>query len=78
MTQVSGQTTSETEPAQQRESEAVGRLDRFRRRRLLSRVSIQSKLILMLVLCTVLAAAVVGAIAFQVGRSSLRTAVPPG
>ncbi|MDZ7886671.1 MAG: adenylate/guanylate cyclase domain-containing protein [Mycobacterium sp.] len=50
-------------------------LDRFRRSRLLARVSIQSKLILMLVLCTILAASVVGAIAFQVGRTSLRTAV---
>ncbi|EHB53349.1 adenylate/guanylate cyclase with integral membrane sensor [Mycolicibacterium rhodesiae JS60] len=50
-------------------------VDRFRRDRVLARVSIQSKLILMLVICTMLAAAVVGAIAFQVGRSSLRTAV---
>lgn len=50
-------------------------LDRFRRDRLLARVSIQSKLMLMLVLCTILAASVVGAIAFQVGRTSLRTAV---
>lgn len=41
-------------------------------RRMLSRVSIQSKLILMLVLCTVLAAAVVGAIAFKTGRDGLR------
>ncbi|GAY16816.1 adenylate/guanylate cyclase domain-containing protein [Mycobacterium sp. shizuoka-1] len=50
-------------------------LNRFRRDRLLARISIQSKLILMLVLCTMLAAAVVGAIAFEVGRTSLRTAV---
>lgn len=50
-------------------------VDRFRRDRVLARVSIQSKLILMLVICTMLAAAVVGAIAFQVGRTSLRTAV---
>ncbi|MCX2934019.1 HAMP domain-containing protein [Mycobacterium sp. CVI_P3] len=50
-------------------------LDRFRRDRLLARVSIQSKLILMLVLCTILAATVVGGIAFQVGRTALRTAV---
>ncbi|AQT79877.1 adenylate/guanylate cyclase domain-containing protein [Mycolicibacterium litorale] len=47
----------------------------WRRNRLLARVSIQSKLIVMLVLCTILAAAVVGAIAFEVGRTSLRTAV---
>ena len=39
----------------------------------LNRFSIQSKLILMLVLCTILAAAVVGGIAFQTGRNSLRT-----
>ena len=41
----------------------------------LSNVSIQSKLILMMVLCTVLAATVVGGIAFQAGRTSLRNAV---
>jgi class 3 adenylate cyclase len=50
-------------------------LRRFRRRRLLSRFSIQSKLVLMLVLCTIVGAAVVGLIAFQTGRSSLRTQV---
>lgn len=42
--------------------------------RLINRVSIQSKLILMLVLCTILAAAVVGGIAYQTGRNSLRVA----
>lgn len=42
--------------------------------RLLNRISIQSKLILMLALCTVLAAAIVGGIAYQNGRDSLRTA----
>jgi len=40
----------------------------------LNRISIQSKLILMLVLCSILAAAVVGGIAYQAGRNSLRTA----
>lgn len=40
----------------------------------LNRISIQSKLILMLVLCTILAAAVVGGIAYQTGRNSLRVA----
>lgn len=39
---------------------------------LLNRFSIQSKLILMLVLCTILAAAIVGSIAYQTGRTSLR------
>ena len=41
---------------------------------MLNRLSIQSKLLLMLVLCTMLAAIVVGGIAFQTGRNSLRTA----
>ena len=40
----------------------------------LNRFSIQSKLILMLVLCTILAAAIVGGIAYQTGRNSLRLA----
>lgn len=44
------------------------------RRNVLNRISIQSKLILMLVLCTVLAAAIVGGIAYQTGRNSLRSA----
>lgn len=39
----------------------------------LNRFSIQSKLILMLVLCTILAAAIVGGISYQTGRNSLRT-----
>jgi len=43
-------------------------------RRAFKRISIQSKLILMLVLCTVLAAAIVGVIAFKTGRDSLRAA----
>ena len=47
---------------------------RARRRNVLSRISIQSKLILMLVVCTVLAAAIVGGIAYQTGRNSLRAA----
>ncbi len=48
---------------------------RQRRRRSLRNISIQSKLILMMVLCTVLAATVVGGIAFTAGRTSLRNAV---
>jgi hypothetical protein len=51
------------------------RFRRLPRRRLLSRFSIQSKLVLMMVLCTVIGAAVVGLIAFQAGRSSLRSQV---
>lgn len=42
------------------------------RRKLLNRISIQSKLILMLVLCTFLAVAAVGGIAYQNGRNGLR------
>lgn len=45
------------------------------RRRLLSRVSIQSKLLVMLLVTSVLSAAVVGAIGYQSGRNSLRAAV---
>ncbi len=45
---------------------------RHHSRGLLNRISIQSKLIMMLVLCTILAAAVVGGIAYQTGRNSLR------
>jgi class 3 adenylate cyclase len=50
---------------------------RFRNFRapLLSRVSIQSKLLVMLLLTSILSAAVVGAIGYQSGRSSLRSAV---
>jgi class 3 adenylate cyclase len=45
---------------------------RLGRRRLLSRVSIQSKLVVMMVLCTIVAAAVVGFIAFHAGRATMR------
>jgi class 3 adenylate cyclase len=44
-------------------------------RRVLSRVSIQSKLLLMLLVTSILSAAVVGAIGYQSGRSSLRASV---
>ena len=44
------------------------------RRLPINRVSIQSKLVLMLVLCTVLASTVVGAIAFHAGRTNMRVA----
>ncbi len=76
MTQVSDTDAAEAvaEPAGEAEVPTTRR-DRFRRRRPLSRVSIQSKLILMMVLCTVLAATVVGGIAFQAGRTQLRNAV---
>src|SRR3954468_1645147 len=45
------------------------------RRRVLSRVSIQSKLLIMLLVTSILSAAVVGAIGYQSGRSSLRGSV---
>ena len=43
--------------------------------RLLSRISIQSKLLVMLLVTSILSAAVVGAIGYQSGRSSLRASV---
>ena len=56
-------------------SERARPAGRFRgRRRLLSWVSIQSKLLLMLLLTSVLSAAIVGAIGYQSGRASLRAA----
>ncbi|WP_396899086.1 adenylate/guanylate cyclase domain-containing protein [Mycolicibacterium sp.] len=45
------------------------------RRRMLSRISIQSKLLTMLLVTSVLSAAVVGFIGYQSGRSSLRASV---
>jgi class 3 adenylate cyclase len=51
-----------------RRSKSPGRMSR----NYLNRISIQSKLILMLVLCTILAAAIVGGIAYHNGRNSLR------
>ncbi|MHA3021427.1 adenylate/guanylate cyclase domain-containing protein [Mycobacterium sp. BMJ-28] len=48
------------------------------RRRLLSRVSIQSKLLVMLLATSILSAAVVGFIGYQSGRESLRNSVFDG
>jgi class 3 adenylate cyclase len=45
------------------------------RRRVMSRVSIQSKLLVMLLVTSILSAAVVGFIGYQSGRSSLRASV---
>ncbi|MCV7343253.1 adenylate/guanylate cyclase domain-containing protein [Mycolicibacterium rhodesiae] len=76
MTEVSAheaaQTVTEHDPTAQAPRT---RLDRFRRRRLLAHISILSKLILMMVMCTVLASAVIGGIAFKAGRSEMRDAV---
>lgn len=57
------------------ETPKLHRIDRFRRRRPLSKVSIQSKLVVMMVMCTIVAATVVGIIGFQAGRNSLRDSV---
>jgi class 3 adenylate cyclase len=54
------------------------RLERIRSRRLLPRVSIQSKLLVMLLVTSILSAAVGGFIGYQSGRSSLRAAVFDG
>src|ERR1700751_5191572 len=70
----STQDQADAEPSDEQGS-ASGRFRRLRRRRLLSRFSIQSKLVVMMVLCTIIAAAVVGFIAFQAGRNSMRTQV---
>lgn len=51
------------------------RLKRRRRRRFISRVSIQSKILLMLLLTSVISSAVVGYIGYQSGRESLRASV---
>jgi len=51
---------------------------RNRRRRVLSRISIQSKLLVMLLVTSILSAAVVGFIGYQSGRNSLRAAVFDG
>jgi class 3 adenylate cyclase len=63
------------EQAPEEQATEATRFRRLRRRRLLSRFSIQSKLVVMMVLCAVIAAAVVGFIAFHAGRSSMRTQV---
>jgi class 3 adenylate cyclase len=63
------------EQAREEQATETTRFRRLGRRRLLSRFSIQSKLVVMMVLCTVIAAAVVGFIAFQAGRTSMRTQV---
>ncbi len=76
MTEVSAQDAAQTVTEQEPAAQAPRtRLDRFRRRRLLAHISILSKLILMMVMCSVLASVVIGGIAFQAGRTSIREAV---
>ena len=65
-TTIEPETSTQPEPAPK---------PRSLRRRVLSRISIQSKLLVMLLLTSILSAAVVGAIGYQSGRSSLRASV---
>ncbi|WP_018599834.1 adenylate/guanylate cyclase domain-containing protein [Mycobacterium sp. 155] len=64
-----------TTAAEPPDPETPARRQRHQRRRILSRISIQSKLLAMLLVTSVLSAAVVGAIGYQSGRSSLRDSV---
>src|SRR5690349_13743956 len=65
-------TTTDTESSVEPEPEpAPAAKPRSWRRRALSRISIQSKLLVMLLLTSVLSAAIVGAIGFHSGRTSL-------
>jgi class 3 adenylate cyclase len=66
--------TTTTEPESSVEPEPTPK-PRSQRRRVLSRVSIQSKLLVMLLVTSILSVAVVGAIGYQSGRSSLRASV---
>lgn len=67
--------TTSNDDVHQTETPASTTTAKRSRRRVLSRVSIQSKLLVMLLLTSVLSAAVVGAIGYQSGRNSLRAAV---
>src|ERR1700709_767223 len=66
--------TTPTEPTAPDEPGTVPRRRR-RNRGFLSGVSIQSKLLVMLLVTSILSAAVVGAIGYQSGRNSLRASV---
>jgi class 3 adenylate cyclase len=66
--------TTTTEPETSTQPEPAPK-PRSLRRRILSRISIQSKLLVMLLLTSILSAAVVGAIGFHSGRTSLRASV---
>jgi class 3 adenylate cyclase len=66
--------TTPTEPTAPAEPGTVPRRRR-KNRGFLSRVSIQSKLLVMLLVTSILSAAVVGAIGYQSGRNSLRASV---
>jgi class 3 adenylate cyclase len=66
--------TTTTEPETSSEPKPAPK-PRSLRRRVLSRISIQSKLLLMLLVTSILSAAVVGLIGYQSGQSSLRASV---
>jgi hypothetical protein len=66
--------TTTTEPDTSIQPEPAPK-PRSLRRRVLSRISIQSKLLVMLLVTSIVSAAVVGAIGYQSGRSSLRASV---
>ena len=65
-------TTTARETATESELAAAPRI---KRRRVMSRISIQSKLLVMLLATSILSAAVVGVIGYQSGRTSLRASV---
>jgi class 3 adenylate cyclase len=67
--------TTPTDPVAPAEPDPAPKIGHLGRRRLLSRVSIQSKLLVMLLLTSILSAAVVGSIGYQSGRDSLRASV---
>ena len=65
------QATTDEQADEQNGVDQTPRPGRFRKRNLLSRVSIQSKLLVMLLLTSIVSAAIVGAIGFHSGRTSL-------
>jgi class 3 adenylate cyclase len=67
--------TTPTDPETRDPSSEPAARHAFGRRRVLSRVSIQSKLLVMLLLVSVLSVAVVGFIGYKSGRDSLRNSV---
>jgi class 3 adenylate cyclase len=67
--------TTHTDPEAPAEPDPAPKIGRPSRRRLLARVSIQSKLLVMLLMTSILSAAVVGFIGYQSGQDSLRASV---
>ncbi len=74
--EAAGEPTDGTSRDAQDGTDPAGQPGRARsRRRFLSRISVQSKLIVMLLVASILSAVVVGFIGYQSGRDSLRAAV---